>query len=156
METSQEGMRQIELEEGKRNRRYKDTAGNWTIGIGHLIRPEEDIPLIISDEEVYDLFDQDLSEVESAINDEVNVELTQEQFDALACFVFNIGKTRFRTSTVLRMANLRRWEDAGDALLLWDKERDPKDRQRLRVNPVLAARRRRERKLFLEGEYRNA
>lgn len=155
MQTTEHGMRALELEEGKRNRKYKDTAGKWTIGVGHLILPHEDFPDYISDEEVYKLFKDDLGKVESVINEEVLHPLSEQQFDALVSLVFNIGPTKFRQSTVLRMVNLHRWDEAADSFLLWNKERDPNDMQRLRVNPGLQARRGRERAMFLFGEYRD-
>lgn len=155
METSAAGRWMIELEEGKRKRRYLDSAGKGTIGIGHLIKEGETFPEILTEEEIQRIFSADLREMESAINEEVLHPLPQEKFDALACLVFNIGKTQFRQSTVLRMLNLHRWQDAADAFLFWDKERDPNDRQKLRRNEGLAARRARERLLFLKGEYRN-
>lgn len=154
-QTTRRGQKALELEEGKRNRKYFDTAGKATIGIGHLILPHEEFPDWIDDDEIYRIFDEDLAAVESTINEEVLHPLSPQQFDALASLVFNIGPTKFRQSTVLRMVNLHRWEEAADSFLLWNKERDPNDMQRLRVNPGLQARRGRERAMFLFGEYRD-
>lgn len=49
------------LREGKRNSPYKDSLGKWTVGIGHLILPSDNIALdsCLSDDYVYKLFEQD-------------------------------------------------------------------------------------------------
>lgn len=54
----------IKAHEGVRNEMYKDIYGNWTIGIGHLVKPEE-MKLYsgrkLSDKEVEDLFVKDIT-----------------------------------------------------------------------------------------------
>lgn len=54
----------IKRNEGVKNRLYKDTRGNWTIGIGHLVTPKEYNNFkgrVLTNEEVLDLFKQDLN-----------------------------------------------------------------------------------------------
>lgn len=54
----------IKANEGIKNRPYKDTKGFWTVGIGHLMTPEEQKSMIgqtLSDKEVNDIFVSDLS-----------------------------------------------------------------------------------------------
>ncbi len=48
--------------EGIRKKIYKDSKGNPTIGIGHLIKPGEDFSKGITDEEVTALFKKDIQE----------------------------------------------------------------------------------------------
>jgi len=62
----------IEHNEGYRNRLYRDSKGNWTIGIGHLVHPEE-IHLFqgrkLSHSEIDALFLKDLMQKMNAIHD---------------------------------------------------------------------------------------
>lgn len=54
----------IEKNEGKKYKPYQDKYGNWTVGIGHLMSPEEIqkyADKTLSDSEVQALFDKDLT-----------------------------------------------------------------------------------------------
>ena len=129
----------ITKEEGYRNKAYKDSKGLWTIGVGHLIKPNEQhlISATLSDQEVKDLLRSDLKWCSEAVESSVKVPLTQAQFDALYSLCFNIGETAFRKSTVVRKLNENDIQGAADAILMWNKP------------AVLEKRRRRERELFL-------
>lgn len=128
-------------EEGKRNKAYKDTKGLWTIGVGHLIRPDEQhlIHATLTDEEVEDLLKRDLEWCSEAVESSVKVPLAQAQFDALYSLCFNIGGTAFKRSTVVKRLNSGDYEGAADAILMWNKP------------PELVKRRKRERELFLSA-----
>lgn len=56
-------------------------------------------------EKALDLLAEDVKDAEDAINDLVTVPLTQNEFDALVCFVFNIGRGALRHSTTLKVIN---------------------------------------------------
>lgn len=112
---------------------YKDSAGLATIGVGHLLTAEElasgQIAGLglwrpgITAAQADDLLRRDLAVAEAAVESEVVVDLTPGQFDALVSFVFNVGVTAFRHSTLLKLLNagdyasvpaqLRRWVHAG-------------------------------------------
>ena len=128
-------------EEGKRNRAYKDTKGLWTIGVGHLIKPDEQhlIHATLTDAEVKDLLRRDLDWCSEAVESSVKVPLAQAQFDALYSLCFNIGGTAFKRSTVVKRLNSGDYEGAADAILMWNKP------------PELMKRRKRERELFLSA-----
>lgn len=60
----------IKKNEGVRNKLYKDSKGLWTIGIGHLVKPEEMILFkgkTLSDKQVEDLFKKDVEQKMSLI-----------------------------------------------------------------------------------------
>jgi lysozyme len=129
----------ITEEEGYRNKAYKDSKGLWTIGVGHLIKADEQhlINATLTDQQVEDLLRSDLRWCSEAVESSVKVPLTQNQFDALYSLCFNIGETAFKKSTVVRKLNENDLKGAADAILMWNKP------------AVLEKRRKRERALFL-------
>ena len=126
-------------EEGFRTKAYKDSKGLLTIGVGHLIKPDEHHlkTAVLTHEEVMELLRSDLRWCSEAVERAVRVPLTQTQFDALYSLCFNIGETNFRKSTVVRRLNDGDYQGAADAILMWNKP------------PELHKRRKRERALFL-------
>lgn len=99
VKTSSAGKDAIKQREGLRLSVYKDSAGLATIGFGHLIKKDEQYTSITLDT-ANSLFDRDLADAESVIASYVtnkipNIKLTQNQYDALASLVFNIGKRAF-------------------------------------------------------------
>lgn len=101
--TSQIGLNLIEKFEGKKLQAYVCPAGVVTIGIGHTKTAK--IGQTITNEQAYELLKQDVREAENAINFE-NLKLTQNQFDALVSFVFNVGVGAFKRSTLLKKAKV--------------------------------------------------
>lgn len=120
MKTSDSGVAFIAGQESFIATPYKDFAGKLTIGYGHLLRDGERHPLL-SEATAMALLRLDLAGVEHAINTMVAVELSQLQFDALASFVFNEGTGHFTASTLLRLLNEGRYEDAAQEFQRWDK-----------------------------------
>lgn len=51
----------------------------------------------------------------------VNVNLNQNQFDALVSFAYNIGNGNFNSSTLLKWLNQGFYNEASMQLLRWDK-----------------------------------
>lgn len=129
----------ITQEEGFRNKAYKDSKGLLTIGVGHLIKADEQhlVSATLTDEQVKELLRSDLRWCSEAVESSVKVPLTQKQFDALYSLCFNIGEGAFRKSTVVRRLNENDYKGAADAILMWNKP------------AVLEKRRKRERDLFL-------
>jgi len=62
----------------------------------------------------------DLREAEQAVARLVKVPLSQGQFDALVDFVFNLGAGRLSGSTLLKVLNASRYNEAAEQLLLWN------------------------------------
>lgn len=143
---SPQGIALLKELEGVERKAYRDTAGLWTIGVGHLIKPNEQdlLTATLTDEEIDQLLRADLAWAEKAVNDAVRVRITQNQFDALVSFAFNVGANAFQDSTLLRKLNagdepreivyeFARWNKAGG-----------------RVVQGLVTRRKREAGLFLQ------
>ncbi len=117
---SENGIHHLANSEGKRNSAYLDSRKLPTIGIGHLIKPGEKFPAVMTDAEVYALFRYDLIRFESAINSAVKVPLTQNQYDALVSFAFNIGVSGFLGSSTLGLLNRgNNYSAAAAAMMNW-------------------------------------
>ncbi len=93
--------------------------GRWTIGHGHTLTAREGAQVSPDDAEALLLYD--LIGVAHGLNESVYSPLTQNQFDALASFVFSIGLDRFQRSDVLRRLNEGNLIQAACALELWRK-----------------------------------
>jgi lysozyme len=104
---------------------YLCPAGVWTIGYGHTDGVNQG--MLITEKTADAFLKQDIRNAEHSIN-QMDAELTQEQFDALVSFVFNVGVRAFNVSTlrkkILKYPNdpsiadeFRRWVYAGDKKL---------------------------------------
>jgi lysozyme len=118
MRTSDDGVRRLEVREGKRNKAYRDVKGIWTIGVGHT-GPNVYEGLAWTDQQIEDALRVDLSVSEDAINRYVTVPLKQCQFDALVSFIFNVGVLAFRRSTLLKVLNRGDYENAAECFDMW-------------------------------------
>jgi len=82
-------------EEGVRYTVYRDVAGYPTVGIGHLVRPEDGLGVgdRVSKEQVLDFLEQDLKTAEAAVVRLAGeLPLYQYEFDALVDLVYNVGE----------------------------------------------------------------
>lgn len=135
MVTSPSGIARIRGYEGCVLTIYKDQAGLDTIGVGHLIT-EHNVPELmalfragITQTQADALLALDLAPAEAAVNSLVKVALTQDQFDSMVSFTFNVGGDNLRISSVLRAVNAGASNNEIRAdFLKWDK---------VRVNGVL-------------------
>lgn len=134
----------IRLSEGLRLVQYSDPApaGHPTIGYGHRILPGEDFSLGIGEPTAEWLLISDAGKACVAVESLVTVSLTQGQIDALTDFVFNLGKRSLARSTLLRLTNAGRFDDAAEEFKRWVYAGSVK-------LPGLVFRRQRERELFL-------
>lgn len=102
MHIGSEGKALIERWEGRRSTAYQDTAGLWTIGIGHLIGPDEQWmrAATLSAAQIDELFRRDIAWAEAATARLFPSVSKQNQFDALVSFVYNLGETQVRNGTL--------------------------------------------------------
>jgi len=103
--------------EGYRRKAAQLPDGRWTIGYGHTQTARAGAEVSEADAEALLIYD--LIAVTHAVNERVYTPLTQNQFDALCAFVFNIGVEAFSRSTVLRRLNEGELIKAAYAMELW-------------------------------------
>lgn len=94
LQPSDEFIEALAQEEGIRYTVYRDVAGYPTVGVGHLILPEDNLRVgdRISHEKALDLLRQDVAKAAEGVRGLVgNLRLYQHEFDALTDLVFNVG-----------------------------------------------------------------
>jgi lysozyme len=139
------GLKLIASSEGLRLNAYRDVAGIWTIGYGHIrgVGPG----MTITQDQAMTFLREDLGQAEAAVNAAASsVETDDNQFAAMVSLCFNIGPGNFRTSSVLRQHLAGNPTAAADAFLMWDKAHVDGE---LQVVQGLLRRRQRERELYL-------
>lgn len=100
---------------------YKPTKDDvWTIGWGHTkgVVPGQ----TITEVQAQKFFDEDVAWVEAFMAKHIKVGLSQNQYDALASWVFNIGETNAAKSTLVRKLNAKDYEGAARELPRWNKQ----------------------------------
>jgi lysozyme len=156
---SPEGVAFIRRWEGARRNAYQDVAGKWTIGVGHLLTPQEKTSGRIwtpsgafiwrdglTDEQIDAILAMDLQSVENTLGLVLLADVNQAQFDAIASLTYNIGGGAISRSTLLRKANAGDLKGAAEHFLDW----------RLAGGKEVAGlvrRREAERRLWLDGVY---
>jgi lysozyme len=103
MNISREGLALLKRLEGFRARAVKLPDGRYLIGHGHTRYAKPGVTITPEDGEL--LLRHDLLPIVSYLNNALFAPLSQDQFDALCCFAFNIGLYNFRTSNVLARIN---------------------------------------------------
>lgn len=119
---------------------YSDQNGNWYIGYGHSQGVTEG--MTITEAEAEQFLREDLEVFEESVSRMVEVNVSENEFSAMVCLTYNIGPGGFSESTVRRKVNEQEWEEAADAILMWNKVNG-------QVNEALVNRREKERALFL-------
>ena len=105
--------------EGYRRAAAQLPDGRWTIGHGHTLTARQGAEVSEDDAEALLLYD--LIGIAHALNEAVFTPLTQNQFDALASFAFNLGLDNFHQSGVLKRLNEGALIQAACAMELWRK-----------------------------------
>ena len=158
MKLSANGLKFIEQREGFRSEAYQDSGGVWTNGYGNTVGVTADTADITEDQAADDL-QRNVATAEEIVDDNVMMTLTQNEFDALVSFVFNVGAGREDTddrtgrdgfvtlrngnqSHLLQYINNGDFDLAAEEFLKWDKAGGVEV-------PGLKARREAEKALFL-------
>ena len=118
MEYSDKGLNLTEREESLRLTAYQDSGGIWTIGYGHT-GPEVHAGLVITRQQAITWLQNDVQKAVNAVNANVRVSVTQQEFDSLVDFTFNVGVHAFETSTLLKKLNAGDYAGANAAFKSW-------------------------------------
>ncbi len=110
----------IEKFEGLRLKAYKCPAGVWTCGVGHT-GPDVVEGLVISEDVAEEWLRLDLISADVALDRLVKVPVNPNQRAALLSLIFNIGKTAFATSTLLKLLNTGDYDGAASQFVRWNK-----------------------------------
>ena len=119
MKTAQKGLELIKHFEGCELTAYKCPAGVWTIGYGHIKGVSEG--MTITQEQAEQMLLDELVEYENYINELVSVDLSQNQFDALVSWVYNLGPSNLRSSTLLKVLNSGDYNGVPAQIMRWNK-----------------------------------
>ena len=119
MKISQEGISLIKKFEGCELTAYQCSAGVWTIGYGHTKGIEEGME--ITQQEAEDMLVEELHEYENYINDNVTAPLSQNQFDAMVSWVYNLGPANLKASTLLKVLNAGNYDGVPAQIKRWNK-----------------------------------
>ena len=146
MKLSDNGFNILGELEGIVLRPYKDSVGIPTIGIGSTYYEDgtkvKMTDKAITKERAIQLAKNVVKSFEEQVNKSILLPMTQNQFDAMVLLCYNIGKSGFARSSVVRHFNLGNVQRAADSFLLWNKAGG-------RVVQGLVNRRNKERSLFL-------
>lgn len=124
-----------------------------TIGYGHLIAKNDwnKYKNGLTKVEVETLFKKDLAPFVRKVKNKVTANIAQNEFDALVILAFNIGKTGFVRSSVLKLVNnpgaMTVYSNLKKAWMAWNKS-DKK------YNRGVANRRKAEWKIYTKGIYK--
>ena len=143
MKVSSKGLELIKEFEGFSSVAYLCSAKKATIGYGNTFW-EDGIPIKIGEQISKDRAETLLKHVVDnfsvAVEVDIKIEVTQNQFDAMVSLAYNIGLGAFKNSTLLRQLNRGKFVGASQEFLRWDKSNG---------KPLLGLTRRREREKLL-------
>jgi len=101
---------------------YKDPVGIWTVCHGHTAAGGMgaiEQGRYYSAEECAAFLDRDLQSAFAALDRHVTRALPDKTRAAIVSFIFNVGETKFKNSTLLRLLNAGEGLRACDQLLRW-------------------------------------
>lgn len=125
MQVSDAGIELIKSFEGFRAKAYPDPKSGgdpWTVGYGTTKFPsgrpvKKGDYVTPAQAEMY--LREDVKKFASSVDALITVPLKQCQYDALVSFVYNLGATNFRNSTLLKKLNAKDYKGAADEFLRW-------------------------------------
>lgn len=119
MTISDAGLALVKEFEGLFLEAYLCPADVWTIGYGHTktVSPGMEI----TEKQADALLRADMQWASAAVRQNVDVELTQSQFDALVSFTFNCGSGALQKSTLRKVLNQKNYEGVPAQLMRWQR-----------------------------------
>lgn len=132
MNVSDKAIKMIVHHEGLRLKPYRCPAKLWTIGVGHVLYPDQgkmainerdgyqlrpEDNRVFTQEEVNNILKADLKRFEQGVDRYITTQLTQGMFDALVSFSFNVGLGTLQRSTLRMKLNRGDKEGAAEELL---------------------------------------
>lgn len=105
--------------EGYKTEVYSDPVGIPTVCYGHVVNPKTPLGTEFSHEACHALLYSDLKVASEAVKKLVTVRLKPNQEAAFISFVFNAGIGNFKKSTMLKLINEGRLEEACHELPRW-------------------------------------
>lgn len=135
-----------EVDEGFRAVAYQDGGNQWTIGFGTSFFPDGRAVKAgdtITKADAIVALNVGMQQRLDIVAKHINVSLNQNQVDAIADFVYNIGTTKFMASHFLIYLNQGNYQAAADQLLLWVHDAAG------HIEPGLVTRRSYDRRLFM-------
>jgi lysozyme len=138
------GLAAITRDEGNVQKVYLDPVGIPTVCAGHTRTvTKADVGKTYTAQRCAELLKQDTAEAQRAVGKLVRVPITQQQYDALVSFTFNVGSGNLASSTLLRKLNAGDCHGAAAEFPRWNRAKG-------RVLPGLTTRRAHERASFEE------
>jgi lysozyme len=114
------GLDLVKSFEGLKLRAYLCPANVWTIGFGST-GPHVTPGKVITEAQADGLLQDDLDRFEQAVTRLVTVPLTQNQYDALVSFAFNVGISALQRSTLLKRVNAKLFDQARAEFGKWNR-----------------------------------
>lgn len=104
---SANGINFLKRREGFREKAYRDSNGNYTIGYGHKIVAGDGLGpnSVVTPGQAETILLRDMMIAGDAVRRGIRIPISQNQFDALLSFAFNIGAGGFASSEVLKNLN---------------------------------------------------
>lgn len=119
MKLSLEGVQLIKKFEGCELTAYRCSANVLTIAYGRIKEVKEGDTC--TQEQAEEWLTEELLEYESYVNDMVEVSLLQNQFDALVSWVYNLGPSNLKSSTLLKVLNSGEYKSVPEQIKRWNK-----------------------------------
>lgn len=119
MKLSLEGVELIKKFEGCELTAYRCSANVLTIAYGRIKEVKEGDTC--TQEQAEEWLTEELLEYESYVNDMVEVSLLQNQFDALVSWVYNLGPSNLKSSTLLKVLNSGEYKSVPEQIKRWNK-----------------------------------
>lgn len=132
--------------EGFRPEAYQDSVGVWTIGYGTTIINGQPVKqgMTITQDQALQLVQQEVNKLWSQIESILKVKINDNQMNALVDFAYNLGFGSLKNSTLMRLVNESKFDEAANQFPRWVYAGG-------KVLPGLVRRREAEKQLFLQN-----